>query len=60
MHNVKLTEEAASANKDAAAKFPVCFKKLRKIRLIITVTAKFLTLMKLAFIGKKKCRLELS
>jgi hypothetical protein len=28
MHNVKLTGEAASADKDAAAKFPACFKKI--------------------------------
>jgi hypothetical protein len=53
MHNVKLTGEAASADKDAASKFPACFRK------IITVTAKFLTLMKVAFI-RRKCRLELS
>jgi hypothetical protein len=28
MHNDKLTGEAASANKDTAAKFPACFKKI--------------------------------
>jgi hypothetical protein len=56
MHNVKLTGEATSAEKDAAAKFPACFKKLRKI---IMKTAKFLTLMQLASIGSK-FRLELS
>jgi hypothetical protein len=28
MHNVKLTGEATSADKDAAVKFPACFKKI--------------------------------
>jgi hypothetical protein len=28
MHNVKLTGEAVSADKDAAARFPACFKKI--------------------------------
>jgi hypothetical protein len=53
IHYVRLTGKAASADKDAPAKFPACFKK------IITMTAKFLTLMKLAFIGGKKIHLEL-
>jgi hypothetical protein len=30
MHNVKLTGEAASADKDATVKFPACFKKMEE------------------------------
>jgi hypothetical protein len=53
MYNIKLPKETVSANRDAAVKFHVCFKKI--IRNIITMTTEFLTLMKLSFIGRKCC-----